>query len=321
MTKVPKDISLLGVGIDVSKARLDLAFSDERSGLGVDNGPTGHAHIVKALKEAGPSHIVIEATGGYERLIVAELSAAALPVVVINPRQVRDFAKATGRLAKTDAIDAKVLALFAIAIQPPLRPLDDQQTQAFSELLTRRRQLVQMRVAESNRLAQARDRRVRKSIEGVLKMLDRQIASLDEDIDQRIENSPIWKEKEEMLLAVEGIGPTTARTLLAELPELGTASRQEIAALAGLAPFNRDSGTLRGQRTIAGGRASVRSALYMATLTATMRNPVIRDHYQHLLARGKRKKVALVACMRKLLTILNAMLRDKEPWRSTIVTT
>lgn len=321
MTKVHKDVSLLGVGIDVSKARLDLAFSDERSGLGVDNDPTGHAHIVKALKEVGPSHIVIEATGGYERLIVAELSAAALPVVVINPRQVRDFAKATGRLAKTDAIDAKVLALFAIAIQPPLRTLDDQQTQEFSELLARRRQLIQMRVAESNRLAQARDRRVRKSIEGVLKMLDRQIASLDEDIDQRIENSPIWKEKEEMLLAVEGIGPTTARTLLAELPELGTASRQEIAALAGLAPFNRDSGTMRGQRSIAGGRASVRSVLYMATLTATMRNPVIRDHYQHLLARGKRKKVALVACMRKLLTILNAMLRDKEPWRSTLVTT
>lgn len=319
MTTAYKDVSQLGVGIDVSKARLDIDFSDDRGALRADNDPSGHARIVQALKGANASRIVLEATGGYERLIVAELSAAGLPVVVINPRQVRDFAKATGRLAKTDAIDAKVLALFAVAIQPPLRPLDDRQTQAFAELLARRRQLVQMRVAESNRLAQAQDRRVRKSIEGVLKLLDRQVASMDEDIDQHIQNSPIWKEKQEMLLAVEGVGPTTARTLLAELPELGTASRQQIAALAGIAPFNRDSGTLRGQRTIAGGRASVRSVLYMATLTATMRNPVIREHYQHLLAKGKRKKVAIVACMRKLLTILNAMLRDKEPWRSTIV--
>lgn len=320
MTTVQKDVSFLGVGIDVSKGRLDVAFSDERSSLGVDNDPTGHAQIVGALKEAGPSCIVIEATGGYERLIVAELSAAILPVAVINPRQARDFAKATGRLAKTDAIDAKVLALFAMAIQPPVRPLDDQQTQVFSELLTRRRQLVQMRVAESNRLAQARDRRVRKSIDGVLKLLDRQIASIDHEIDQHIQTSPIWKEKEQLLLAVEGIGPTTARTLLADLPELGKASRQEIAALVGLAPFNRDSGTMRGQRTIVGGRAPVRSVLYMATLTATAHNPVIRNHYQQLLARGKRKKVALVACMRKLLIILNAILRDRKPWRSTHVT-
>jgi len=320
MTAV-KDVSQLGVGIDVSKARLDVDFSDERGAFIVDNDPNGHARIVQALKDAGASRIVLEATGGYERLIVAELSAAGLPVAVVNPRQVRDFAKATGRLAKTDAIDAKVLALFAVAIQPPLRPLEDRQTQAFAELLARRRQLVQIRGAESNRLAQARDHRVRTSIEGVLELLDRQLTSIDDDIDQHIQASPIWKEKEDMLLAVEGIGPTTARTLLAELPELGTASRQEIAALVGLAPFNRDSGTLRGQRTIAGGRASVRNALYMATLTATMRNPVIREHYQQLLARGKRKKVALVACMRKLLTILNAMLRDKKTWRSTIVTT
>lgn len=321
MTNAPKDVSCFGVGIDVSKARLDVAYSDERSGLSVDNESTGHAQIVDALKGVGCSRIAIEATGGYERLIVAELSAAGLPVVVVNPRQVRDFAKATGRLAKTDAIDAKVLALFAMAIQPPLRPLDDQQAQAFSELLNRRRQLTQMRVAESNRLSQARDRRVRKSIEGVLKLLDRQIASLDDEIGRHIQNSPVWKEKEQLLLAVEGIGPITARTLLADLPELGTASRQEIAALVGLAPFNRDSGTMRGQRTIVGGRAPVRSVLYMATLTATVRNPVIRKHYQHLLAKGKRKKVALVACMRKLLIILNAILRDKKPWKPTIATT
>lgn len=320
MTTPNKDVSSLAVGIDVSKARLDVAFSDERSGLGVDNNPTGHAQIVEALKRMGTSRIVLEATGGYERAVVAELAAAGLPVVVVNPRQVRDFAKATGRLAKTDAIDAKVLALFAVAIQPPLRPLDDQETQAFAELVTRRRQLIQMRVAESNRLAQARDRRVRESIEGVIKLLDRQIATIDDEIGHHIQNSPIWREKQALLLAVEGVGPTTARTLLAELPELGKASRQEIAALVGLAPFNRDSGKARGRRMIAGGRASVRGVLYMATLTATRHNPVIRKHYQHLLAAGKRKKVALVACMRKLLTILNAILREKKPWRSTIVT-
>jgi len=315
MTTADRDVSL-GAGIDVSKARLDVDFSDDRPGFGAANDPAGHAQIVQTLKSTSALRIVIEATGGYERTIVAELAAAGLPVVVVNPRQVRDFAKATGRLAKTDAIDAKVLALFAIAIQPPLRPVEDAQSQVFTELLTRRRQLVQMRVAESNRLAQARDRRVRKSIEGVIKLLDRQIDSIDGEIDQHIQNSDIWKEKEELLLAVEGIGPTTARTLLADLPELGSASRQQIAALVGLAPFNRDSGTLRGQRTIVGGRAPVRSVLYMATLTATMRNPVIRAHYQHLLAKGKRKKVALVACMRKLLTILNAILREKKPWRS-----
>lgn len=319
MTAV-KDVSKLGVGIDVSKARLDVDFSDDRGAFNTDNDPAGHARIVHALKDAGASRIVLEATGGYERVIVAELAAAGLPVVVVNPRQVRDFAKATGRLAKTDAIDAKVLALFAIAIQPPLRPLDDPQTQVFAELLTRRRQLIQMRTAESNRLAQARDRRVRKSIEGVVKLLERQMAAIDDEIDQHIQNSPIWKEKEQLLLAVEGVGPTTARTLLAELPELGTASRQEIAALVGLAPFNRDSGTMRGRRTIVGGRASVRSVLYMATLTATQRNPVIRKHYRHLLDQGKRKKVALVACMRKLLTILNAILREKKPWRPNVVT-
>ena len=320
MTTSSMDGSSLGIGIDVSKARLDVDFSDERSGFGVANDSAGHAQIVKVVKEAAPSRIVIEATGGYERIIVAELSAAGLPVVVVNPRQVRDFAKATGRLAKTDAIDAKVLALFAVAIAPPLRPLDDEQTQIFAELLTRRRQLVQMRVSESNRLAQARDRRVRKSIQRVIDLLDHQMASIEDEIDQHIQQCPIWKEKQELLLAVEGIGPTTARTLLAELPELGTVSRQQIAALVGLAPFNRDSGKTRGQRSIAGGRAAVRSVLYMATLAATRHNPVIRHHYQHLLARGKRKKVALVACARKLLIILNAMLRENKTWRPTLAT-
>jgi len=316
MTTTQASSSPLGVGIDVSKRRLDLAFSDERPGFAADNDADGHARILKAMKAAAPARIVIEATGGYERTMVAELAATGLPVAVVNPRQVRDFAKATGQLAKTDAIDAKVLALFAVAIQPPPRPLDDEQTRAFAELLARRRQLIQMRVAESNRLAQARDRRVRKSIEGVIKLLDRQIAAIDDDIDRHIQNSPIWKEKQDLLTAVKGIGPTTARTLLAELPELGLANRQQIAALVGVAPFNRDSGAMRGRRAIAGGRATVRSVLYMATLVATQHNPVIREHYQQLLARGKRKKVALVACRRKLLVILNAIIRIDTERRS-----
>lgn len=320
MTASDMDVSPLGVGIDVSKHRLDVAFSDAQPSLAVGNDAAGWTQLVRSLSDAKPSHIVLEATGGYERLVVAELAAAGLPVIVVNPRQVRDFAKATGRLAKSDSIDAKVLAHFAVAIQPPLRPLDDEQTRIFAELVARRRQLIQMYVSESNRLQQAVGARVRGSIEGVLKLLKQQIADIDDDIDRHVENSPIWREKRDLLTAVQGVGSTTARTLLAELPELGTVSRQEIAALVGVAPFNRDSGQWRGQRTISGGRASVRSVLYMATLTASTRNPVIRDHYQHLLARGKRKKVALVACMRKLLSILNAILRDKKTWRSADVT-
>ena len=319
MTTSPTEaskLSGLSVGIDVSKDRLDVAFSDDRPAFSVDNTPEGHARIVQTLKEVSARRIVLEATGRYERVLVAELGAAGLPVVVVNPRQVRNFARATGRLAKTDAIDAKVLALFGALIQPPLRPLNDAQTQAFADLLARRRQLIHMRVAEAQRLAQARDRRVRESIEKVIELLHRQIASIDDDLDRRIQNSPIWKEKEDLLTSVKGVGTTTARTLLAELPELGKASRQEIAALVGVAPFNRDSGRFRGQRMIVGGRAVIRHVLYMATLVATRFNPVIREHYQRLLAKGKRKKVALVACMRKLLTILNAILRTQKPWRS-----
>lgn len=314
------DVPTRAAGIDVSKARLDIAFSDDRPAFCTANEPDDHARIAQALKEAGVSRIVVEATGGYERSVVAELAAAGLPIVVVNPRQVRDFARATGRLAKTDAIDAKVLALFAVAIKPLIRPVEDAQSQILTELLARRRQLIQMRVAESNRRAMAKGRRVRQSIEGVVKLLTRQISAIDDDIDQLLQNSSIWKEKVVLLTSVEGIGPATARTLLAELPELGSASRQEIAALVGVAPFNQDSGTFRGKRSIAGGRPVVRSAMYMATLAATRFNPVIRTHYRQLLARGKRKKVALVACMRKLLTILNAILREKKPWRPTLAT-
>lgn len=314
------NVPTLAAGIDVSKTRLDIAFSDDRPAFNAANEPDDHARIVQTLKESSVSRIVIEATGGYERSLVAQLAAAGLPVVVVNPRQVRDFARATGRLAKTDAIDAKVLALFANAIQPPIRPVDNAQSQILTERLTRRRQLVQMRVAESNRRHQANDSRVCHSIDRVLKLLDRQIAAIDQDVDQFLQNSPIWKEKEVLLTSVKGIGTNTARTLLAQLPELGSASRQQITALVGLAPFNKDSGAFRGQRSIAGGRPAVRAALYMATLVATQFNPVIRAHYQQLLSRGKRKKVALVACMRKLLIILNAIIRNQKPWRSTLAT-
>jgi transposase len=310
------DVSQPCAGIDVSKDRLDIAFSDDRPAFNAGNDPHGHALVVRSLRGLSTERIVIEATGGYERSVVAELAAAGLPVIVVNPRQVRDFARATGRLAKTDAIDAKLLARFAAAVQPTIRPLEDAETQGLAEVLSRRRQLVQMRVAESQRLNQTRTGRVRRSIAQVIKVLDRQIATINDDLDKLIQSSPIWKEKENLLISVKGIGPATARTLLAELPELGTVSRQEIAALVGVAPFNRDSGQFRGKRMISGGRAVVRSTLYMATLVATRFNPQIRQHYQRLLATGKAKKLALVACMRKLLTILNAILRTQKPWRS-----
>lgn len=321
MTASPQDESRVSVGVDVSKARLDVAFTDGRPTLSVANDPDGHEALVRSLAGIPLHRIVLESSGGYERAIVAELASAKLPVVVVNPRQVRDFARASGQLAKTDTIDAGVLAHFGVAMNPPLRPLDDPQTQALAELLARRRQLVGMRTAESNRLAQARDRRVRATIQSILRVLEKQIASIDDDMDGLIKNSSVWLHKENLLTSVPGVGPQTARTLLAELPELGSISRQQVAALAGLAPFNRDSGSLRGRRSIAGGRATVRAALYMAALAAARRNAVIRAFYQRLLETGKRKKVALVACMRKLLIILNALIRNDKPWRIDTMST
>lgn len=309
------------VGIDVSKNQLDVAASDERSFDAVPNDADGHARIVHSLTNVGVHRVIVEATGGYERALVAELAAAGLPVVIVNPRQVRDFAKATGRLAKTDAIDAKVLAQFGVAINPPLRPLPDAQTQAFAEFLSRRRQLVQMRVAEEHRLAQAHGSRIKKSIEAVVKLLEKQIKAIDDGLDTLIQQSPVWKAREELLTSVPGVGLTTARTLLAELPELGAVNRQQIAALAGIAPFNRDSGQFRGKRTIRGGRSVVRAVLYMAALVASRYNPVLSDYYQRLQAAGKKKKVALVACMRKLLVTLNAILRTQKNWRSPMKST
>jgi transposase len=272
--------------------------------------------LARELRERGDVELIIlEATGGYEAVVVAKLAAAALPVVVVNPRQVRDFAKSLGRLAKTDAIDARVLALFGERVRPAVRSLKDEQTRALEGLLARRRQLLEMIVAEQNRLIHAQGD-VRKSIEQTITFLKKQLQRLDRDLDDSIHASPVWREKEALYRGVPGVGPQMTATLLACLPELGQLNRRQISALVGVAPFNRDSGTLRGRRTIYGGRATVRGALYMATLVATRHNPVIRAFYQHLLAQHKPKKLALVACMRKLLVILNTMAKTHEPWRA-----
>lgn len=304
------------IGIDAGKEWLDIAWADARPAQRCENQPAALEQLARQLAQQKPALIVLEATGGYERAAVAALLAAGLPVAVVNPRQVRDFAKATGRLAKTDAIDALVLALFAQAVRPSVRPPPDEQSLELRELVARRRQLVQARTAESNRLQQARAPRVRASIEAVLRTLDEQLDELDRQLQQAIEGSPAWQAKADLLKSVPGVGDQTARMLIAQLPELGNISRQQVAALTGLAPLNRDSGAMRGQRTTWGGRADVRATLFMACLVAVRHNPRLRAHYQKLLAAGKRKKVALVACMRKLITLLNAILRDQQPWKS-----
>ncbi len=305
------------IGIDVSKDHLDVASPEGAKRW--SNNSDGHQQLIEHLRSWSLETIVLEATGGYERALVAELAAADLPVVVVNPRQVRDFARATGRLAKTDTIDARVLAEFGRAVKPPHRPLRSEEQRALQQQLSRRRQLVGMLTAEKNRLGQATDALVCKTIEAVSQTIQQQIEGLDDRLKKTIEQTPAWREKENLLKSVPGVGPQTALTLLIELPELGLCSRQEIAALVGVAPINRDSGKMRGRRTTWGGRASVRSALYMATLVAAHHNPVIRRHYQRLQQLGKKKKVALIACMRKLLCMLNAMLRDNEPWRKSTI--
>lgn len=305
------------VGIDISKDRLDVAClpASVQPLTRFDNDAKGHAALVEHLKGLWPRLIVLESTGGYQRTVVAALAAAGLPVVVVNPRQVRDFARALGILAKTDTIDAMVLARFVEQVNPQIRPLPDAEASALIDLLARRRQLVELRTAESNRLAQATSARIRSSIRAVLSTIEKQIAAIDDDLDDHIKRSPAWKEKEDLLTSVPGIGKLTARTLVACLPELGTASRQAIAALVGLAPINRDSGLMRGKRTTWGGRKVVRSALYMAALVAARHNPVLKAYYLKLVAAGKAKKLALIACARKLLVIINAMLRTRSPWR------
>lgn len=310
------------VGVDVSKQWLDVAWlADESECQRLSNDVAGVAQLVEACQTRSVALVVLEATGKLEALAVVQLQAAGIPVVAVNPRQVRDFAKALGRLDKTDRIDANVLALFASRVQPEVRPLPDEKTRELQEKLARRRQLVHMRTAESNRLGTVSSKRVRASIEHLLHVLKQQLDELDDDLDQAIRNCPTWREKEVILLSAPGIGNVTARHLIVHLPELGQCSRQRIGRLVGVAPVNRDSGTMRGYRAIAGGRAQVRQVLYMATLVATKHNPVIARYYQKLLQAGKRKKVALVACMHKLLNILNAMLRENRPWNPSIATT
>ena len=296
------------VGIDVSKDRLDVALRPTSDRWALANDEPGIARLVERLRGLSPTLIVLEATGGLAVPLTSAVAAAGLPVVVVNPRQVRDFAKATGKLAKTDALDAAVLAQFAEAVRPALRPLPDAATQALSALLARRRQLIEMLTAEKNRLGSALPP-VRPGIRAHISWLERRLAALDADLAQAIRESPVWREKDDLLQSVPGVGPVLATTLLASLPELGTLTRQQIAALVGVAPLNRDSGAWRGKRRVWGGRAPVRAALYMSALVATRFNPVLRAFYQRLCAAGKAKKVALTACMRKLLTILNAMLK------------
>ncbi|MDP9479490.1 MAG: IS110 family transposase [Actinomycetota bacterium] len=303
--------------MDVSKGHLDAYVRPAGEHFGIPNDDAGIDSLVARLEAAPrPALVVLEATGGFERPLAAALAAAGLPVAVVNPRQARDdFARATGRLAKTDRIDAEVLARFAEAVRPVPRPVPDEEARALGELLARRRQIVGMLTAERNRLGAATARPVRRRIEAHVRWLEKELARTDRDLDEAIKESPTWRENEELLRGVPGVGPVLARTLLAELPELGSLAGKQLAALVGVAPLNRDSGTFRGRRAVWGGRATVRAALYMGALVAVRHNPAIREFYERLLAAGKPKKVALVACMRKLLLVLNAVLKHRTPWR------
>jgi transposase len=300
------------VGIDVSKDRLDLACRPIGESWSLSNNEQGLRELSQRLAQLAPALIVLEATGGLEVPLVATLLEADLPTVVVNPRQVRDFAKATGQLAKTDAIDAGILAHFAEAVRPEARPFPDEATRELDALVTRRRQLIEMLTAERNRQLRTATRRVRRDIQRHIHWLERQLAELESDLDDFVKSSPAWREKEDLLRGIKGVGPVLSTTLLGELPELGRLDRKGIAKLVGVAPLNHDSGQFRGKRKIWGGRASVRASLYMATLVASRYNPTIRDVYQRLLAAGKPKKLALTACMRKFLTILNAAVREGE---------
>lgn len=305
----------LSVGIDVSKSELVVATNPAESRWTSQTTPAGIDQLIARLVDLQPTVVVVEATGGYERAVVAAGAAAGLPMAVVNPRQVRAFARAVGQLAKTDAIDAEVLALFGARVRPVVRPIADADTQALAALVARRRQLLDMLVAERQRLQQATTTPVRRDLRQHIRWLERRVDDVDDDIGRAIERSPVWRVQDDLLQSVPGIGPTVARTLLAELPELGLLDRRAIAALVGVAPFNRESGRWHGRRVIRGGRASLRASLYMAALVATRHNPVLRDFYQRLRQSGKPAKVALVAVMRKLLTILNAMVKHHSHWQ------
>jgi transposase len=303
------------VGVDVAKEHLDVHVRPEGERFSVAADEGGLQELVRQLQRVGPGVVVLEATGGYEVPVAAALAAAGLPVAIVNPRQVRDFARATGRLAKTDALDAETLARFGEAVRPAVRPLPDEQTQVLGELVVRRRQLVEMLAAESNRHRQARAPQVRHRIGTHLEWLRAALRDLERELREAVRGTPIWRAREELLRSVPGIGDVTAQTLIAELPELGQLDRRQIAALVGVAPLNRDSGSLRGRRMIGGGRATVRAVLYMAAITAIRLNPVIAAQYRRLIAAGRPAKVALVAAMRKLLVVVNAMVRDGRRWQ------
>lgn len=301
-------------GIDVSKGTLDIAFRPEGKSMTVDNDDDGIKELVHHMKQGKPALIVFEATGGLETLAASTLAAKGFVIAVVNPRQVRDFAKATGRLAKTDAIDAEVIAHFAEVIKPEARPLKDEDEQELSELIVRRTQVIQMLVAEKNRLSRTSRKRIRKELKEHIAWLERRLKKTNKDIETAIKESPAWRVKDDLLRSVPGVGKVLSMSLMAKMPELGKLNRREVAALVGVAPLNRDSGMFRGSRHVWGGRADVRTALYMATLSAVRYNPVISAFYMQLRERGKKPKVALTACMRKLIVMLNAMLKNNEPW-------
>jgi transposase len=305
----------LYVGVDVSKDVLDVALGSDGELLQFPNDDQGHAALVQRLRGVNVTLAILEASGGYEAMVAAALWAAGIPVAVVNPRQIRDFARADGLLAKTDALDARLLARFGERMEPEPRAPLDEAGRELQALIVRRRQLADMLAMEKGRRAQTRSARARKSLEKHIEWLEEAVRRANKDLDQAVHNSPLWRETEDLLKSTKGVGPVTARTLLAELPELGTLTHKQVAALVGVAPFNHDSGRFKGQRRIQGGRGDVRRTLYMATRTAIRCNPTIRSFYTRLRARGKLDKVAVVACMRKLLTILTAMLRDGKKFQ------
>ena len=303
------------VGIDVSKDRLDVHILPQDEAFTVERNGRGLALLVQRLRPLLPNLVVVEATGGFESTTAAAVAGAGLPLVVINPAQIRHYAQALGKRAKTDPIDAKVIARFAADIKPEARALPDEMTQFLADLVARRRQIVEMIQAERQREKRATLKRLRKSITRLVAALEKEMSALDQDIDDAVRGSPVWREKEDLLASVPGVGPQTARTLIAELPELGTLDRKTIASLAGLAPYTRQSGRWKGKSMIGGGRKTVRSALFIAAMVACRHNDTLKPFYGRLLAAGKPKVLAIVAVARKLLTILNAILRDKKPWQ------
>lgn len=304
------------VGIDVAKDRLDVAVRPSGDVFAVERNGAGLAALCEKLLALGPSIVAIEATGGFEEIAAAGLAGAGLPLVVVNPAQIRSFAKAIGQRAKTDPIDAAVIAHFAEATRPEIRPLPDEETRHLSELVARRRQIIEMIGAERQREKRAALKATRKSIARIVVALEKELKEMDGDIGTAVRASPVWRETEDLLVSVPGIGKTISRTLIAEMPELGSLDRKEIAALAGLAPYTRQSGTWRGKSFIGGGRTRVRTALYMGAMVAKRWNPPLKAFFDRLVAAGKPKKVAIIAVARKLLTILNAILRDKTPWQN-----